>query len=110
MKLYIIIVTTRMTPVLRRAAMRDILMFHSLWGTKSQDKVHRPQLLKRAEADSNLRLSAYQPNALPLGLFVAHTLLVKRVNSVMHGPVPASCSLSALCGISLAFVERLIRS
>ena len=30
-------VTTRMTPALRLAAIRAILMFHSLWGTKSQD-------------------------------------------------------------------------
>ena len=40
-------VTTRMTPALRWAAMRAILMFNYLWGTKSQDSVHRPQLLKR---------------------------------------------------------------
>ena len=30
--------TTRMTPALRWAAMRTILMFHSLRGTKSQEK------------------------------------------------------------------------
>ena len=33
-------VTTRMTPALRWAAMRAILMFR---GTKSQDSVHKPQ-------------------------------------------------------------------
>ena len=33
-----------MTPALRWAAMRAILMFHQLWGTKSQqDCVHKPQ-------------------------------------------------------------------
>ena len=52
-------VTTRMTHALRWAAMRAILMFHKLWGTKSQDSVHRSQLLKRTEADSNRGPSAY---------------------------------------------------
>ena len=33
-------VTTRMTPALRWAAMRAILIFHYLSGTKSQDSVH----------------------------------------------------------------------
>ena len=33
-------------------AMRVILMFHYLWGTKSQDSVHRPQLLKRENSRS----------------------------------------------------------
>ena len=50
--------------------MRAILMFHSLWGTKSQDSVHEPQPLwakGRAEAESSRGPSAYQPNALPLG-------------------------------------------
>ena len=42
-----------MASALRWAAMRAILMFLSLWGTKSQDSVHRPQPLK--------------PNALLLG-------------------------------------------
>ena len=45
-------VTTRMMPAWRWAAMRAILMFHSLWWTKSQDSVHRPQLLKRKESPS----------------------------------------------------------
>ena len=37
--------------------------------TRSQDSVHRPQLLKRkeGEADSNRDPSAYLPDALPLG-------------------------------------------
>ena len=55
------------------------LMFHSLWGTKSQDSVHKPQLFwreRRAERyagkqkgfrESTRGPSAYQPNALPLG-------------------------------------------
>ena len=43
-------VTTRMTRALRWAAMRPILMFHKLSRTKSQDSVHRPQLLKRKES------------------------------------------------------------
>ena len=61
---YRYIVTTRMTPALRWAAMTAVLMFHLLWGTKSQDSVHRPQLLKRKESRGP---SAYQPNALSLG-------------------------------------------
>ena len=43
-------VTTRMTPALRWAAMRAILMFHERSGTKSHDSVHIPQLLKRKES------------------------------------------------------------
>ena len=67
-------------PALRWVAMRTILLFHSLWGTnftKSQDSVHRPQLLKRNESQSGLeprslclpawRLSA-RPNRLMLPL------------------------------------------
>ena len=42
-------VTARMTPALRRAVTRAILMFHWLWGTKSHDSVHRAQFLKRKE-------------------------------------------------------------
>ena len=38
-----------MAPALGWAAVRAILMFHELWGTKSQDSVHRPQLLEREE-------------------------------------------------------------
>ena len=56
--------------LLKRAAMRAILMFYWLWGTKSQDSVHKPQPLwaeGRAEAESSRGPSAYQPNALPLG-------------------------------------------
>ena len=40
-------VTTRMTPALRWAAiLRAILMFHLLWGTKSQDSVHRGERMR----------------------------------------------------------------
>ena len=51
---YHYIITTKMTPALRRAAMRAILMFHYLRITKSQDSVHRPQLLKRKESRSGI--------------------------------------------------------
>ena len=42
-------------------------------GTKSQDRVHKPQLLKRKEAEavSNRGPYAYQPNVLPLGQTVS---------------------------------------
>ena len=42
----------------------------SMWGTISQDSVRKPQAFwreRRAEAVSSRGLSAYQPNALPLG-------------------------------------------
>ena len=44
--LYRYIVTIRMTPALRRTAMRAILMFINCEG---RDSVHRPQTLKRKE-------------------------------------------------------------
>ena len=62
--------TARMTPALRWAATRAVLMFRLLWRTKSQDSVHKPQPFwreRRAEAESSRGPSAYQPNALPLG-------------------------------------------
>jgi len=43
-----------MTSAFRWAAMRAIVMFHSLWGTKSQDSVHRSQLLKGKESRSGI--------------------------------------------------------
>ena len=49
-------VTARMTPALRWAVMRAILMFHQLWGIKSQDSVHRPQLFKKKESRSGFKL------------------------------------------------------
>ena len=52
------------------AAMRDILMFHSLWEIMSQNSVHKSQPFwsgRRAEAESSQGPSAYEPNALPLG-------------------------------------------
>ena len=45
-------VTIRMTSALSWAVMRAILMFHNCEGQKSQDSVHRPQLLKRKESQS----------------------------------------------------------
>ena len=58
-----------MTPELRWAAMKASLVFHEVWGTKSQDSVHRPRLLKREQSRSGIKpgSSAYQPNALALG-------------------------------------------
>ena len=44
------IVTTSTPPTLRWASTRDILMLYLLWGEKSQDSVHRSQLLKREES------------------------------------------------------------
>ena len=52
-------VTTGMTPALRWAAMRAILMFHYNCEGQSQDSVHRPQLLKRKE-----NRSRFEPRSL----------------------------------------------
>ena len=62
-------VTTRMTSVLRWAAMRAILMFHNCEGQshKTVSTDHNFWRERRAEADSNRGPSAYQPNTLPLG-------------------------------------------
>ena len=59
-----------MTSALRWAAMRAVLMFRWLWGTKSPDRVHKPQLLKRQESRSGIeprsfRLPAYRLTARP---------------------------------------------
>ena len=77
-------VTTRMTYALSWAAMRAVLMFHQLGGTKSQDNVHRPQLLKRKESrngfePTSLRL---QPNALPLGQTGSHAFMLMLITFI----------------------------
>ena len=63
--------TIRTSSALRWAAMRATLMVHSLWGAKSRDGVHKPQLWKRKEGvfkeEIELVSCAYQPNALLLG-------------------------------------------
>ena len=77
---YTVSVTTRMTPALRWAAMRAILMFQKEMMTKSQDSVHKPQSFwreGRAEAESSRCPSAYQPNALPLGQTGSRTVRCK---------------------------------
>ena len=62
-------VTTRVTPALRWAAMRAILMFHKCEGQshKTVSTDHNFGRERRTEADSNRGPSAYQTNALPLG-------------------------------------------
>ena len=67
-------VITRMTPALRWAAMRAILMFHNCEGQshKTVSTDHNFRRERRAEADSNRGPSAYQPNALPLGQTGSH--------------------------------------
>ena len=46
-------VTTRITPALRWAVMRAILMFHNCDGqSHKQDSAHRPQFLKRKASRS----------------------------------------------------------
>ena len=66
---YCYTVTTRMSPALRWAMMRPILMFHNCEGQshKTVSTDHNFWRERRAKADSNRSPSAYQPNALPLG-------------------------------------------
>ena len=58
-----------MTPALRWAAMRAILMFHNCEGQshKTVSTDHNFSRERGAEADSNPGPFVYQPNALPLG-------------------------------------------
>ena len=51
---YRYIVTTRMTPALRWAAMRAILMFHNCEG-QSHKTVHRPQLFEEKGEPKRIR-------------------------------------------------------
>ena len=63
-------VTSRMTPVLRWAAIRAIFLCFINFDGQSHKTVstdHSFWRERRAEADSNRGPSAYQPNALPLG-------------------------------------------
>ena len=71
-----------MTPALRWAAMRAILMFHKLAGTESQDSVQRPQLLKRKESRSG-----FEPKPLRLNekLSLKYGVLLPTASK----PVPA---------------------
>ena len=61
--------TTRMTPALRWAAMRAILMFRTYDGEshKTVSTDHNFWRERKAEAGWNRGPSAYQPNALPQG-------------------------------------------
>ena len=58
-----------MTPTLRWAVMRAILMFHNCEGLchKTVSTDHNLWRERRAEADSSRGPSVHQPNALPLG-------------------------------------------
>ena len=76
-----------MTPALRWAAMRTILMFHSCEG-QSHKTVSTDNNLwreRRAEADLNWGPSAYQHNALPLGQ-------TGSLNFILHYPLSISLS------------------
>ena len=59
-------VTTKMTPALRWATMRTNLMFHELWGTKSQGSVHKPQLSKREDSRSRIEPTSFWAFSLKL--------------------------------------------
>ena len=86
-------VTTRMNPALRWAVMRAILMFHWLWGIKSQDSIHKPQPFwreRRAKAESSWGPFAYQPNALPLGWTGSHPKVKRLLH--FHAQNDESCS------------------
>ena len=74
---------TRMTPALRWAAMRAILMFHNCEGQshKIVSTDHNIRTERRAEADSNRSPSANQPNALPLGQTGSHGSRMKQLTT-----------------------------
>ena len=83
-------------PTLRWATMRDILLFHWLWGTKSQDSIHKLQPFwreRRTEAESSRGPSAYQPNALPPGQTGSNLIIVSVVSQLYQVDcVPCICS------------------
>ena len=66
-----------MTPALKWAAMRAILMINNCegQGDKTVSTDHNFRKERRAEADSNRIPSAYQPNALPLGQTGSRTVV-----------------------------------
>ena len=86
-------VTTRMTPALRWAAMRAILMFDNCEGQchKTMSTDHNFLRERRAEAVSNRDPSAYQPNALPL---------VQTGSLLSPGTRIANCTINLLAGLS----------
>jgi len=79
---------------LRWAAMRAILVLHSLGGTNSQDSVHKQQFLKRKESRSwesnRWNFANYQPDGLPLGQAGWQWSLTSYLHSKHHFPAPSS--------------------
>ena len=90
-------VTTRMTPSLRWAATRDILVSFIV-GIKSQDNVHRPQLLKRKQSRSrfeprSLCLLAYRLTARPNRLTSLRSLPGRAIRRYPPPPPPVQSPL-----------------
>ena len=65
-------VTTKLTPALRWAAMRAILIYHKQ-SHKTVSTNHNFGREGRAEADSNRGPSAFEPNTLPPGQNGSHS-------------------------------------
>ena len=101
-------VTTRMTPALRWAAMKVILMFHNCEGQshKTMSRDHNLLRERRAEADSNRGSSAYQPNALPLGQTNSHKLFCIGCMATIY--IPTTLIIMAVA-VSLTSAGRTAR-
>ena len=112
-----------MTPILRGAATRAILMFHYLWGQKNkQESVHRPQLLKRKESRSGFKLRslflpAYRltarPNRLTLSCLNVRSLLIPGHLFVLQASVSSalpSHESPPCCGAGLSHSRCRCRS
>ena len=65
-------VTTRMTPALRWATMREISCFINCEG-HNQQTIHRPKPLKRRDSRSGIEPRSLSLPALPLGQTGSHT-------------------------------------
>ena len=87
-----------MTPALRWAVMRAILMFHNCEGQshKTVSTDHNFWRERRAEADSNRSPSAYQPRALPLGQTGSHLSMLMAISVLVYLCV-CVCTFVCVC-------------
>ena len=87
-----------MTPALRWAVMRAILMFHNCEGQshKTVSTDHNFWRERRAEADSNRSPSAYQPRALPLGQTGSHLSMLMAISVLVYLCV-CVCAFVCVC-------------
>ena len=100
-------VTTRMIPALRWAAMRAVLIFHNCEGQshKTVSTDHNFWNERRAEADSNRGLSAYQPNALLLGQTGSQSQITGRL---IHTQMFICCCCNLMFYDSSEYVKSVL--